>query len=224
MGGFAGILGMAAVVSGMLTYAEIQRIRTSPQYISWRTARKNRQEADNVKEFIREDEILKLAVCPIKKEIPEIPMRAPGGMIFEFDAVTEWLDNHPGEIYPGLKEPFSKEDLVYDLSHVYGVLDRIDYLKSKCLLRLGSVRSILDRQLLPPLASIIIDGYLSNEGTPALAMLDVSSPFVTALMDLENRISHIKDTFLASTDHKRPTYVKKFSKDGNHTYQMVMRK
>jgi hypothetical protein len=122
---------------GIVVVINIQKILASRGYRAWRQERELVLESNSFCEFIAKDDVLSKYLCPITKKIPTSPVKfckepvevghpIEIGNTYEEEAIVQWLSDHPGQIFPGEKEVYTRVDLSYDFAYVNTVRDRIN--------------------------------------------------------------------------------------------------
>ncbi len=94
----------------------------------WEERRKQWMMKDSELSVLKDDDVLKDFLCPITKDIPSCPVRAPNYLTYDRKAIEEMLDN--GKIPPRCSQLFAKDDLVFDHSHANTICIRISEITS----------------------------------------------------------------------------------------------
>lgn len=88
--------------------------------------------------FLKEDDELSYFLCPLTSQLPEVPVTVMSSsnrnnLHFDFQAIAQWLKDHPGQIYPGFKNIFTLDDLVMDFVCMSSIIQRLVRLNQTCL-------------------------------------------------------------------------------------------
>lgn len=89
----------------------------------WTETRKQWMMTDSELSVLKDDDVLRDFLCPITRDIPTCPVRAPNYLTYDRKAIEEMLDN--GKVPPRCSQLFSKDDLVFDHSHANTICIRI---------------------------------------------------------------------------------------------------
>lgn len=102
----------------------IVSIKTSQEYINWKTQALVNRIYPIYQEYLKQDEEFRDLICPISHELPVVPVRSPNGHVYEKSEIETWLDSNPNNPCPMRGNPFTKADLIYDEKHVRKIVMR----------------------------------------------------------------------------------------------------
>lgn len=132
----AGAICVALVALAIIS-KNIYNISVSDTYGEWRSFRKVVLKKTSRKLVLTSDAFLINFLCPIKKDIPDCPVRAPNNCTYEKKRIIKWLNTHPGKSRPEGGAIFHENDLVFDIGFANSVLDRINMLVTALSLNEG---------------------------------------------------------------------------------------
>lgn len=146
LGGRGSLIGMGGAFGGMLGYGtgyviaqtgafvsgciQIPQIIESNAYVQWQQMRSREMTIEGYKKFFLRDDLLRYFICPLKKDILEIPVVAANGIVYDHEELQRWrLVN--GKPYPGWSGPDRDDTLKFHYGHINAILKRLEVIRRK---------------------------------------------------------------------------------------------
>lgn len=138
-GSITGTVVGSVVARVMTIFDNINEILDSDEYKEWSVLRKEMMDNEATRLFFEKDDLLKHFKCPLSNAIPEIPVKAVNGVVYDYNALKGWRMNHPTHPYPGdkanaresglsLREHYDQFRLFFDFPTISGILERLSNL------------------------------------------------------------------------------------------------
>lgn len=115
-------IGVGLILTANVTQ-NIYRLTKEQATIEWNLRRNEMIKYTSKWSVLKHDDVLKHFVCPITKDLPICPMRAPNYVTYDGDSLEDMLDH--GIIPPKSHKLFDKTDLTFDYSHANTITMRI---------------------------------------------------------------------------------------------------
>lgn len=179
----AGIGVSIAVVAAVNVSRNIYKISNSNAFNVWKQKRSKLMKNASVIRVLTEDNILKEFLCPITKDLPDCPVRAPSNFTYDRKAIEACLKN--GLIPPKCNSLFDKKLLRFDFSHANTVIFRIEEIiqsikRDPSFHEIGHLEELTD--LLERRRGLMVQDRLNDK-----------SVAVAIVQDHADRFSRIKD-------------------------------
>lgn len=119
--------GIGAAAGFVVSVVEIPKaIACTYQYKVWRSAVIENILHPLFQQQLRDDHIFSDLLCPISREVPHIPVKAPCGHTYDKETIEKWIDSKP----PTAKachvraKNFSKSELIIHDEHLKKIIER----------------------------------------------------------------------------------------------------
>ena len=126
-----GFLAGVPIFITMIVADNVKKIKGSDIYRDFLDDRREKIEKENIKYFIISDTILKHFLCPLSKELPKFPVKAPDGRVYEYKKIVLFLRNNPGKKPFWRGKKFKQRDLHFDIGTSNAIISRLHALSAE---------------------------------------------------------------------------------------------